>query len=146
MHIIAPERQVAMLGMKLDDLENQLSQSLQSRLTRERTQLAQQSQRLAEHHPRIQISLARQAVEHLDRRMRRAAQVDTHTKNEHLLHLQKRLENSSLNATLRRGFAILKTSKGTIISSAQKGQAEEQLTARLNDGELTLKVLKSQPN
>ena len=142
MHIIAPERQVEMLGMKLDDLENRLSQSLQTRLTRERTKLAQQSQRLAEHHPRIKISLARQALENLDRRLSRAAQVDTHTKNEHLLHLQKRLENSSLNATLRRGFAVLQTTDGAIISSAQSGQEENQLTARLNDGDLTLKVLK----
>jgi len=131
-----------MLGMKLDDLENRLSQSLQTRLTRERTKLAQQSQRLAEHHPRIKISLARQALENLDRRLSRAAQVDTHTKNEHLLHLQKRLENSSLNATLRRGFAVLQTTDGAIISSAQSGQEENQLTARLNDGDLTLKVLK----
>jgi exodeoxyribonuclease VII large subunit len=142
MHIIAPERQVAMLGMQLDDLENQLSQSLQTRLNRERTKLAQQSQRLAEHHPRIQISLARQSLSDLDRRLGRAAQVDTQAKNEHLHHLQKRLENSSLNATLRRGFAILKTSEGTIISSAQAGQTEERLTARLNDGDLHLKVLK----
>ncbi len=142
MHIIAPERQVAILGMKLDDLENHLSQSLQTRLTRERTKLAQQSQRLAEHHPRIKISLARQALGDLDRRLNRSAQVDKHTKNEHLLHLQKRLENSSLNATLRRGFAILQTSEGTIISSAQTGKEEEQLTAHLNDGDLTLKVIK----
>ncbi len=142
MHIIAPERQVEMLGMKLDDLENHLSQSLQMRLTRERTKLAQHSQRLAEHHPRIKISLAHQALEHLDQRFTRAAQVDTHTKREHLLHLQKRLENSSLNATLRRGYAVLKNTDGAIISSTHSGQAEDQLIAQLNDGELTLKVLK----
>jgi exodeoxyribonuclease VII large subunit len=142
MHIIAPERQVEMLGMKLDDLENQLSQSLQARLTRERTTLAQHSQRLAEHHPRIKISLAHQALENLDQRFSRAAQVDTHTTREHLLHLQKRLANSSLNATLRRGYAVLKDTDGAIISSAHRGQAEDQLTAQLNDGELTLKVLK----
>ena len=142
MHIIAPERQVEMLGMKLDDLENRLGQSLQTRLTRERTQLAQYSQRLAEHHPRIKISLAHQALENLDQRFGRAAQVDTHAKNEHLLHLQKRLENSSLNATLRRGYAVLKNTDGAIVSSAQSGQAEDQLTAQLNDGEIALKVLK----
>ncbi|CAA6692850.1 MULTISPECIES: exodeoxyribonuclease VII large subunit [unclassified Lentimonas] len=142
MHIIAPARQVEMLGMQLDDLENRLSQSLQTRLTRERTMLAQQSQRLAEHHPRIKISLARQALENLDRRLSRASKVDMHTKREHLLHLQKRLENGSLNATLKRGFAILQTTDGAIISSAESGKAEDQLTARLNDGDLTLKVLK----
>jgi exodeoxyribonuclease VII large subunit len=142
MHIIAPERQVEMLGMKLDDLENHLSQALQARLHRERTKLAQHSQSLAEHHPRIKISLAHQALENLQQRLNRAIQVDTHTKIEHLLHLQKRLDNSSLNATIRRGFAVLKSTDGAIISSAELGQNQEQITAQLNDGEIALKVLK----
>jgi exodeoxyribonuclease VII large subunit len=153
-----------MLGMKLDDLENHLSQALQTRLHRERTKLAQHSQSLAEHHPRIKISLAHQALKnlqqrfnratqvdtqkkrehllHLQQRFNRATQVDTHTKREHLLHLQKRLNNSSLNATMRRGFAVLKSTDGAIISSAQIGQNQDKLTAQLNDGEIVLKVLK----
>lgn len=142
MHIIAPQRQIEMLGMKLDDFENRLSQSLQGRLNRERTRLAKQSQRLAEHHPRIKISLAHQALENWDRRLTQAAKVDTHTKNEHLLHLQKRLENSSLKATLRRGYSVLKDDDGTIISSAQSCQNKDQLTAQLHDGEIALKILK----
>jgi exodeoxyribonuclease VII large subunit len=142
MHIIAPERQVEMLGMKLDDLENHLSQALQTRLHRERTKLAHHSQSLAEHHPRIKISLAHQALENLQQRFNRATQVDTHTKSEHLLHLHKRLDNSSLNATMRRGFAVLKSTDGAIISSAQIGQNQDQITAQLNDGAITLKVLK----
>ncbi|HBR67733.1 MAG TPA: exodeoxyribonuclease VII large subunit, partial [Opitutae bacterium] len=142
MHIIAPERQVEMLGMKLDDLENHLSQTLQTRLHRERTKLAQHSQSLAEHHPRIKISLAHQALGNFQQRFNRATQVDTLKKNEHLLNLHKRLNNSSLKATLRRGFAVLKSTDGAIISSAQIGQNEDQLTAQLNDGAITLKVLK----
>lgn len=142
MHIIAPERQVEMLGMKLDDLENHLSQALQTRLTRERTKLAQHSQSLAEHHPRIKFGLANQTLENIDRRLTRAAQVDTNTKSEHLQHLQKRLENSSLKATIRRGFAVIKSTDGAIISSAQRGNAEDRLTAQMNDGEIALKVLK----
>ena len=141
MHIIAPQRQVELLGMKLDDLENRLSQSLQVRLTREKTKLAEHSQRLAEHHPRIKISLAHQSLDNLDRRLKRAATVDTHTKSEHLLHLQKRLENSSLNATLRRGYAVLKKTDGAIVSSAHAVRPDDQLTARLNDGEINLQVL-----
>jgi len=130
------------LGMKLDDLENHLSQSLQTRLNQERTKLAQQSQKLAEHHPRIKISLAHQALGNLDQRLSRATKVEAHTKQEHLLHLQKRLDNSSLNATLRRGYAVLKNTDGAIISSAKKAQNSTQLNALLNDGEVALKVLK----
>lgn len=142
MQLIAPARQVEILGMKLDDLENHLSQSLQTRLNQERTKLAQQSQKLAEHHPRIKISLAHQALGNLDQRLSRATKVEAHTKQEHLLHLQKRLDNSSLNATLRRGYAVLKNTDGAIISSAKKAQNSTQLNALLNDGEVALKVLK----
>ena len=67
--------------------------------------------------------------------------MDTHTKSEHLLHLQKRLENSSLNATLRRGYAVLKKTDGAIVSSAHAVRPDDQLTARLNDGEIKLQVL-----
>ena len=142
MQIIAPQRQVELFGMKLDDLENRLSQSLQGRLTREKSKLAQHSQCLAEHHPRIKISLAHQSLDNLDRRMTRAANVEMHTKSEDLLHLKKRLQNSSLNATLRRGYALLQQADGTIVSSAQDVRTDDQLTARFNVGEIKLQVLK----
>ena len=142
MQIIAPQRQVELLGMKLDDLENRLSQALQGRLTREKSKLAQHSQCLAEHHPRIKISLAHQSLDHLERRMKRAADVARHTKSEDLLHLNKRLENSSLNATLRRGYAVLLQADGTIVDHAQAVHTDDRLTARLNDGEINLQVLK----
>lgn len=142
MQIIAPQRQVELFGMKLDDLENRLSQSLQGRLTREKSKLAQHSQCLAEHHPRIKISLAHQSLDNLDRRMTRAANVEMHTKSEDLLHLKKRLQNSSLNATLRRGYALLQQADGTIVSNTQGVRTDDQLTARLNDGEIKLQVLK----
>lgn len=142
MHIIAPERQVELLGMRVDDLENRLSRSLQQHLTREKTKLAHYSQQLAEHHPRIKLSLAHQSLDNLKHRLRRAAIVDSHNKSEHLRHLQKRLNNSSLQATLRRGYALLHKTDGTIVSSAHAVSANEPLTARMNDGEIELQVVK----
>lgn len=141
MHLIAPGYQVELLGMRLDDLENRLHRSLQVRLTREQTKLAHYSQGLAEHHPRIKISLAHQSLENINHRLMRAADVDAASKHEHLLYLQKRLENSSLNATLRRGYAILKNTDGAIIGNAQSARREAQLNAQFNDGEIALQVI-----
>ena len=139
MHIIAPERQIELLGMKLDDFENRLSQSLKLRLAHEKNRLARHSQSLAEHHPRIKIALARQSLADNERRLGRAANVEAHNKHEHLTQIQKRLENSSLNATLHRGYAVIQTADRTIISSAQSARAEKSLTARFHDGEIELK-------
>ena len=140
--IIAPQRQVEMLGMKLDDLENRLNQCLQTRLNREGTRLAHISRKLAERHPRNRTNMAQQALVNLAHNFERAVQVALCAKSEHLLHLQTRLDNSSLKAILRRGYAILKTSEGSIVGSASEGKLHDQLSAHLQDGELALKVLK----
>lgn len=140
-HRIAPEHQIEILGMRLDDLENRLHQCLQVRLTHEQAKLAQYSQGLAEHHPRIKTSLAHQSLKHMDRRLTLAAEVAASSKHEQLLYLQKRLENSSLNATLRRGYAILKNVDGAIVGSAQNAQREDRLSAHFKDGEVALQVV-----
>ena len=146
MQIIAPQRQVEMLGMRLDDVENRLSQALQARLSHEKNKLARHAQKLAEYHPRITIRLAHQALGNLERRLTRASKVDTESKQEYLRHLQKRLHNSSLQATLQRGYAVLQTADGRIISSARSVRADDRLTARLNDGAINIQVLEQEPN
>jgi len=141
MHIIAPQRQIEILGMRLDDLENRLDQSLQKRLNKERTRLALLTRKLIEHHPKNRIILAQQKLNNLEHGIKRATQVVTKTKKEQLEHLEKRLKNSSLNATLRRGYAVLKDPEGKIIDRVKTSKAHDQITAQLQDGELPLKVL-----
>ncbi len=139
--LISPQNQVQMLGMKLDDLENRLSRSLKTRLGREQSRLAWTTQQLTENHPRNRIHLARQSIGNLEHSLERAVQAAIHLKKEHLIHLQKRLENSSLQATLQRGYAILKDSEGNIVDSIQKAKPDDRINAHLHDGELPLKVL-----
>ena len=143
MHFITPQRQVQMLGMQLDELENRLGQSLKKRLSQGHAQLAHASQKFAECHPRNRINLEHRSLSNLEHRLRRAVLATAHSKKEHLLYLRKRLENSNLQSTLRRGYAILRDNEGNIIDSAQIGKTHDQITARLQDGELPLKVLKS---
>jgi exodeoxyribonuclease VII large subunit len=142
MQLIAPQRQIQMLGMQLDDLENRLSQALKTRLGEEHANLARALQRLGEHHPRNQIRLGYQSLDNLEHSLTRAVKVAAHSKKEHVLHLQKRLENSSLQATLRRGYSVLKDNEGKIVDSADKGIKHDHITACLQDGELQLQVLK----
>lgn len=141
MQLIDPKRKVQMLGMKLDDLENQLGQSLKTRLGECQTQLGRALHGLIKHHPRNRVALSHQSLDNFDKRLSRAVQTVAKTKLRRIAHLQKRLENSSFQATLRRGYSILKRDDGSIIDRARSGKKQDRITAHLQDGELPLKVI-----
>ena len=141
LRLLTPKRQVQMLGMKLDDLENRLNNALKTYLAQKYAQLARALQNLVEYHPRNKIRLADQALGNLEYRLKRTVQITVRSKKEKVLHLQKRLDNSSLRTTLKRGFVILKDIEGTIIDSTRKGKKHDQVTAYLQDGELSLEIL-----
>ena len=64
------------------------------------------------------MSLAKQSTSELRHRLQREVQIQLSHQNEQLDYLSKRLENSSLNATLQRGYALLQSQDGRIIDSA----------------------------
>jgi exodeoxyribonuclease VII large subunit len=139
MQIIAPERRVQHFGMQLDDMESRLSHQLSRRLTREKERLNNYTQRITEQHPKTRLGIAQQHLEHSTRRLERASgQVIAHEK-EKLLTLQHRLENGGLQATLRRGYAVIQNKEGAIIDRAATARKEPQLKARFHDGEISLK-------
>jgi exodeoxyribonuclease VII large subunit len=142
MRIIAPDRQAADLGMKLDDLENRLERSLRSRLNREQSVLNLLSHRLFEHHPKNRIALHRLSLTDSARRLRGSIKVGVRNQRDRLSQLEKRLGNSSLHATLRRGYAIMQNPEGSIVENAEKAQSESELRARFHDGAIKLKVIK----
>lgn len=140
MQILAPGHQVRQLAMKLDDVENRLTGSLEKRLVREREKLATLSRRLGEHHPRSALRYAGKSLSETGQRLRRAVRQQNREHRTELEHLRKRLENSSLGATLRRGYAILEKPDGTLLDSAEKVSREDKIRARLHDGKVGLRT------
>jgi exodeoxyribonuclease VII large subunit len=140
LRIIAPERQLQHLGMCLDDFENQLKRSLTTRVAASDRLLNRSAQRLAEQHPKTQISLARQHLETASRQLHRAMLVTEGRKRETLEHLEQRLANSSLQATLKRGYAVLQSEDGRIFAHSAEALKEKKLQARLQDGVVDLDV------
>ncbi len=140
MQIIAPARQIEYRGMQLDEMENRLKQALSERIRSAKDQLTEQAHGLANHHPRAKIEVAAHTLIDMKRRLQRASTVETAHLKEHLHHLQTRLDNSSLNATLRRGYSILQKADGTIICSATTARHEKALKARFHDGEVDIHV------
>ncbi|TVP78064.1 MAG: exodeoxyribonuclease VII large subunit [Puniceicoccaceae bacterium] len=140
MRIIAPERRVQHFGMQIDDLENQLKRSLSKRLTESERALGQMAQRIAEQHPKARIAIARQHLETASHRLQRGTRLSADRKKDSLHYLQQRLANGSLQATLKRGFAILLSSDGRILERSQEALKEDRIKARLQDGEIALRV------
>jgi len=138
--IIAPERQVAHWGMQLDDLEHQLSQVLRKRLQREKDQLSNYAQRLAQHHPRLKLELAQQSLSNASNRLERSLNVERDRRKEYLIQVQKRLENSSLKASLKRGYSITRDKDGTVIDRAARARLESELSTQFYDGSIQVEV------
>ena len=134
-----PERRVDRLAMRLDDLEGRLGDAMGTRLGRERERLGELRARLVENHPRAQLALFRQNLRDRRRRLERASADALHNHRRNLDYLAKRLDNSSLNASLRRGFAILEGDDGTVLRSAAEASRAERLRARMHDGAVRLR-------
>lgn len=140
LRIIAPERQLQHLGMRLDDFENHLKRSLTKRVTASDGLLGSFARRMAEQHPKTQISMARQHLETASRRLQRATVLTSGRKKEALQHLQQRLANGSLQATLKRGYTILQNPDGRILERSGDAAKENVIRARFQDGEIDLEV------
>jgi len=139
MRFVAPDRQLAHLGMQLDELENRLSRTLEKRISLEHQRLSELAQKLARAHPKGPIKMAAHHLGDFERRLKHALKTGHALKATQLKTLEKRLSNGSLQATLRRGFTVIQDEKGSIIDSAEAAQKEATLKARFHDGELKLR-------
>lgn len=138
LQFIAPSRQLQLLSMRLDESENRLLQGLQTRLNSSQKRLEGLSRRVLQLHPKHRLELARQQVESNQQRLKRASGQTLQARADALTHLSRRLENSSLNATLKRGYAVLQTEEGRILPDKESAARETSLQARLRDGLLRL--------
>ncbi|MEM7790072.1 MAG: exodeoxyribonuclease VII large subunit [Verrucomicrobiota bacterium] len=138
--LIAPDRVIADLSIRLDDQENRLKTALSARLRIETAKVARIGQNLSSHHPRNHILLARARVEEHAGRLQRATKVALEKRRSRLSQLHKRFDNNGINATLRRGYSILKTREGELIEETRGRQKGDQLTAQLRDGNLDVEV------
>jgi exodeoxyribonuclease VII large subunit len=139
MRIIAPERRVQHISMRMDEMESRLSSNLVRRITTEQQTISKYAQRIAEQHPKTRIGIACQHLKDFSRRLERAKVLIASKNREKIQSLRHRLENGSLQATLMRGYVMIKNSDGNIIDRASLAKKEPQLKALFQDGEIKLK-------
>lgn len=139
LRVIAPSRQIELLGMRLDDIENRLLREVELQLSRSQKEVEALSHRMLQQHPKLRLELARQKVATDTTRIRRASEQGIQAHRGTMQYLAKRLENSSLKATLSRGYAILQSEDGRILPDKKSAEGEKSIRARLRDGEIKLR-------
>lgn len=138
MRAIAPARQVELMGMRLDEIEARLQRSIEIQLGTKQKLVDALASRLLQKHPKFRLQLAEQQLAAHAIRLRRAAGQSLANHGSRLDHFAKRLKNSSLNATLERGYAVLQAEDGRILPDKTSVAREKSVRARLRDGEIRL--------
>ena len=142
MRFLAPKRQVELTSMRLDDLDTRLKAALRSHWLNNQTLLLQMNNRLQEHHPKNRLRSAKQSIQVAQNRLNLSTKVSVRQLAERLHYNANRLQNSSLHATLKRGYAILKKDEQTLITSAQSAHRCSTVSAAFHDGCVELEVKK----
>ncbi len=138
MKIIAPQRQLQLLLMRLDDAENRLRQAARESAAALQRKLDRRARALGVLHPRNRIALNAQGIESFRHRLHAIPHALLARKQEYCEQLKHRLENTSFQATLQRGYVLLKNPEGKLIDSLAALQPEPEIVAKFHDGETTL--------
>jgi exodeoxyribonuclease VII large subunit len=125
---------------RLDDLMQRLSGATRGQLHRDNARLAQQRARLLHRSPQQLLSAHAAHRAQLAARLERAASERLARAAHRLALAQRGLDAVSPLATLSRGFAIVSTSAGRILTDATDVAPGEEIEARLARGTVVARV------
>jgi exodeoxyribonuclease VII large subunit len=129
-----PEQLLEIAIQKLDSISERLGISLPNILTRRKETLVQITARL---NPNLLLRDAKQQQTQLTdftARLNRAMALMLQKQNDTLSHHARMLKTVSFENTLKRGFAMVKTLDGKLVSSAVDAQRAEHITIQFADG------------
>ncbi len=135
-----PGERLRQQAQRLDDLDMRLCRAQQQHLQQRQALLARLDTRLTAQHPRRSLALLRQQLDSLASRLPRAMHSQLRQQRQQLQALGQQLHIVSPLATLGRGYSILLDERGQAIRSAQHTQPGQRVTARLGEGQLSLRV------
>lgn len=131
----------------LDDLRQVLDQNglalanaLHQQLERARWQLEKTQLQLKALHPTQQIQQQRQTLQHQQERLTRAIQHHLTLQRHQLQTTQTKLLALSPLTVLERGYAIVSTADGQVVSHASQVHAQQALQVRLQSGQLGVTI------
>lgn len=138
LEIHSPERSIQRRHMYLDDLQNRLNKQLSDATNANKEKLHRLANCLAQNHPLNRIELTKQKLSNSLTRLQTATENQFKTASNRLDQLNKRIQSSSYNATLKRGYTVIQKPDGEILSTAQAAAQEAHLKVTFHDGSLEL--------
>jgi exodeoxyribonuclease VII large subunit len=139
---LRPQARLARDRERLLHLQSRLAAVLRDQSQQRQTRLERAHARLLAQHPRNRLPLLARRLAEQDQRLRRAIALTLERRQTSLRHITRSLQAVSPLATLDRGYAILFDAAGHVLRSVTATKEGDQLTARLADGELHVKVAK----
>jgi exodeoxyribonuclease VII large subunit len=131
-----PRRLIGERRLRLDRLEQRLSQALQARLEDRAKTLGALTGRLDRAHPRAQLLRLERAVAQLEERLTAAARRQLAQRHKKFEALAGKLDALSPLKVLARGYAVVFGKDGHALHRAAEAQPGDPLRVRLHDGEL----------
>ncbi|MHC6227118.1 exodeoxyribonuclease VII large subunit [Pseudomonas sp. X10] len=135
-----PGERLRQQAQRLDDLDMRLRRAFSQQLNKRHERLAHLGTRLAAQHPGRTLALLRQRLDSLSERLPRAMRDVLKDRRQRFQAQLQTLQVVSPLATLARGYSILLDERGQAIRSAAQTRNGQRLTARLNEGELQVRV------
>ncbi|TCT97370.1 exodeoxyribonuclease VII large subunit [Pseudomonas sp. LP_4_YM] len=135
-----PGERLRQQAQRLDDLDMRLRRAFLHNLNQRRERLVRLETRLAAQHPGRTLALLGQRLDSLAERLPRAMRDVLKDRRQRFQAQLQTLQIVSPLATLARGYSILLDEQGQAIRSAEQTRNGQRLTARLNVGELQVRV------
>ena len=128
------------LGFLVADLARLMRRAFEQQFKHQQQRLSHLDARLAAQHPGRSLALLRQRLDSLAERLPRAMREVLKDRRQRFQAQLQTLQVVSPLATLARGYSILLDEQGQAIRSAEQTRNGQRLTARLNEGELLVRV------
>jgi len=137
----SPKNKIEQAYVRLDDISGRLLATYQRRLSRLHIDFMTRSHRLSVASPARRLAEARQRLAYLSGQYQRLHQQVGKHERQKLQYLEKRLQGTSLQDVLRRGFVIVRDAQGNVVTRKAAIRKGQQLSNDFFDGEIAVKVM-----
>ena len=141
---LRPHARLERGASRLIDLHRRLEEQILNPLARRHERVRALAARLRLLHPGQALPLHRERLMRSAMTLRRTSSENIVQRQLHVTGLARALDAISPLATLRRGFAILRDTDGSIVRGVAQSQPDQRLVATLADGDIALRVEPSQ--
>lgn len=139
-----PSERITIQQDKLSVLTSRLTQAIQTKVQQQKVKITHQQQRLVQTNPQTLIQKHQQTIQTNQQRLQHALTQNLENKTTRFANLVEKLNLVSPLNILSRGYAI-PTQDKRVIRSINDVNQEEELSIRMEDGEITCRTTKIRP-